>query len=61
MAKEANKTLIGAFVVGAVTLIVVGILLFGGGRFFKKTTSLVAYFDGSVKGLGAGSKVQHLW
>lgn len=58
MAKEANKTLIGAFVVGAVILIFVGILLFGGGRFFKKTTSYVAYFDGSVKGLGVGSKVQ---
>ncbi|UCH21930.1 MAG: MCE family protein [Deltaproteobacteria bacterium] len=58
MAKEANKTLIGAFVMGAVALIVVAILLFGGGRFFKRSISLVAYFDGSVKGLGVGSKVQ---
>ncbi len=58
MAKEANKTLIGAFVLGAVALIVVGILLFGGGRFFKQSIELVAYFDGSVKGLGVGSKVQ---
>jgi paraquat-inducible protein B len=58
MAKEANKTLIGAFVLGAVALIVVGILIFGGGRFFKRSADLVAYFDGSVKGLGVGSKVQ---
>jgi len=58
MAKEANKALIGAFVVGAVALIVVAILLFGGGRFFKQSMNLVAYFDGSVKGLGIGSKVQ---
>ncbi|MBW2412732.1 MAG: MCE family protein [Deltaproteobacteria bacterium] len=58
MAKKANKTLIGAFVVGALGLIVVGILLFGGGRFFKENITLVAYFDGSVKGLGVGSKVQ---
>ncbi len=58
MAKKANKTLIGAFVLGAVALIVVGILLFGGGRFFKQSAVLVAYFDGSVKGLGVGSKVQ---
>jgi paraquat-inducible protein B len=58
MAKEANKTLIGAFVLGALALIVVGILLFGGGRFFKQRIGLVAYFDGSVKGLGVGSKVQ---
>jgi paraquat-inducible protein B len=58
MSKQANKTLIGAFVLGAVALIVVGILLFGGGRFFKQSIDLVAYFDGSVKGLGVGSKVQ---
>jgi paraquat-inducible protein B len=58
MAKEANKTLIGAFVLGAVALIVLGILLFGGGRFFKQSVDIVAYFDGSVKGLGVGSKVQ---
>ncbi len=58
MAKEANKTLIGAFVLGAAALIVAGILLFGGGRFFKKSVKIVAYFDGSVKGLGVGSRVQ---
>jgi paraquat-inducible protein B len=58
MSKQANKTLIGAFVLGALALIVVGILLFGGGRFFKQSTDIVAYFDGSVKGLGVGSKVQ---
>jgi paraquat-inducible protein B len=58
MAKEANKTLIGAFVIGAVALIIVAILVFGGGRFFKESITLVAYFDGSVKGLGVGSKVQ---
>jgi paraquat-inducible protein B len=58
MAKEANKTLIGAFVLGALALIVVGILLFGGGRFFKRSVEIVAYFEGSVKGLGVGSKVQ---
>jgi paraquat-inducible protein B len=33
-------------------------LLFGGGRFFKQSEDIVAYFDGSVKGLGVGSKVQ---
>jgi paraquat-inducible protein B len=58
MAKKANKTLIGAFVVGALGLIVVGILLFGGDRFFKESVTLVTYFEGSVKGLGVGSKVQ---
>ena len=58
MSTQASKTLIGAFVVGAVALIVVAVLVFGGGRIFEKSIKLVAYFDGSVKGLGVGSKVQ---
>ena len=58
MAKEANKTLIGAFVLGAVALAVVAILTFGGGRLFQDKVQVVAYFDGSVKGLGVGSKAQ---
>ena len=58
MAKEANKTLIGAFVVGAVLLTVAAILVLGGGQLFREKLPLVAYFEGSVKGLGIGSKVQ---
>ena len=40
MAKEANKTLIGLFVVGAVVLLVVALVVFGGGKFFKETSVL---------------------
>ena len=58
MAKEANKTLIGAFVVGAILLSVAAILVLGGGKLFRDQIPLVAYFEGSVKGLGVGSKVQ---
>lgn len=58
MAKEANKTLIGAFVAGAILLTVATILVLGGGQLFQKQLPLVAYFEGSVKGLGIGSKVQ---
>lgn len=58
MAKEANKTLIGAFVFGAILLTVVAILLLGGGQLFREQLPAVAYFDGSVKGLGVGAKVQ---
>jgi paraquat-inducible protein B len=58
MAKEANKSLIGAFVVVAIALAVAAILVFGGGRFFTESILLVAYFEGSVKGLGIGSEVQ---
>ena len=57
MAKEANKTLIGLFVVGAVVLFVVALVVFGGGRFFKETHRYVAFFEGSVKGLSIGAPV----
>jgi paraquat-inducible protein B len=57
MAKEANKTLIGMFVVGAVALLVVALVVFGGGKFFKETNRYVAFFEGSVKGLSVGAPV----
>ncbi|MBW2709253.1 MAG: MCE family protein [Deltaproteobacteria bacterium] len=54
---KASNTLIGAFVVGAVVLIVAGLMVFGGGKFMKKTQEFVLFFDGSVKGLSVGSPV----
>jgi len=58
MSKQANKTLIGGFVVGGLLLAIIGILLFGSGRFFSETTRYVLYFDGSVKGLSEGAPVE---
>jgi len=57
MSKQANKTVIGAFVVGAVALAVTGVLIFGSGKFLSKMEPYVMYFDGSVKGLNIGSAV----
>lgn len=57
MSKKANKTLIGAFVVGAVALLVSIILIFGSGKFFTERDSYVLYFEGSVKGLNTGAPV----
>jgi len=54
---KASKTLIGAFVVGAVILIAAGLMVFGGGKFMKKTQEFVLFFEGSVKGLSVGSPV----
>ena len=36
MSKQANKTAIGVFVVGAVVLAVAAIIVFGSGKFFTK-------------------------
>jgi len=57
MAKQANKTVIGLFVVGAIILLVVALVVLGSGRFFKETHTYVAFFDGSVKGLSMGAPV----
>ncbi len=54
---KASRTLIGAFVVGAVVLIVAGLMVFGGGKFMKKTQEFVCFFEGSVKGLSVGAPV----
>jgi paraquat-inducible protein B len=57
MSKQANKTIIGGFVVGAVALLFAGILVFGSGKFFKRTYKFVLFFEGSVKGLSVGAPV----
>ncbi|MFH1980673.1 MAG: MlaD family protein [Pseudomonadota bacterium] len=58
MKKETNKTLIGAFIVGAIALVVIGILAFGGAGLFQASNRYVMYFTGSVKGLSVGAPVQ---
>ena len=55
---RANPKVIGAFVVGAVALVVVGVLLLGGAELLTKKQAFVAYFEGSVKGLNVGAPVE---
>jgi len=57
MSKQANKTVIGIFVVGAIALVVIAIVVLGSGKFFKKTLRAVCYFDASVGGLNIGAPV----
>jgi len=57
MSKQANTKLIGGFVVGAIVLIVAGILLFGSGKFLSHEKPFVLFFNESVKGLSIGSPV----
>ena len=57
MAKQLSKTAIGSFVISAILLLIVGIVLFGGGKFFKKTLKFAIFFEASVKGLNAGAPV----
>ena len=48
---------VGTFVLGAVTIGVVAILVFGGMRFFTRTTRVLVLFPDSVAGLSVGSPV----
>jgi paraquat-inducible protein B len=54
---EANPAVVGGFVIGAIALVVIGLLVFGGTGWFVKHNKYVAYFPGSVKGLQVGAPV----
>lgn len=57
MSKQASKSIIGAFVLGAIVLVIAGIVVFGSGKFFTKVNKSVMFFQGSVKGLQIGAPV----
>jgi len=57
MAKQANRMMIGGFVVLAVIIMAASLVVFGSGKFFKKTNKYILYFDESVKGLSVGAPV----
>jgi paraquat-inducible protein B len=57
MRQRANPAVIGGFVVGAVALIVIGVLLLGRGRFLTEQRTSVLYFEDSVEGLSVGAPV----
>lgn len=58
MNKKISPTLIGAFVIGALALLVIAVIAFGSGQLFRKTKNFVLYFDGSVNGLNIGAPVK---
>ena len=57
MSKPANKRLIGVFVLGAITLLVIAVVALGSGKLFRKTFKAVCFFEGSVAGLDVGAPV----
>ena len=58
MSKQVSKTAIGAFVIGAIALVVAAVVIAGSGKFFQRTFPCIFYFDGSVQGLSIGSPVK---
>ena len=57
MSQKASATAIGAFVLGAIALIVTGLLTFGSGKFLKDVENYVLVFRGNAKGLNIGAPV----
>jgi len=60
MSRQANPTLIGAFVLGAIILGAVTILLLAGGQWFQVRRQHVLYFEGAAQGLQVGAPVVFL-
>lgn len=57
MSNQINKSLIGAFVVGSIILLIIAIIVFGSGKIFKNTATFVMFFNKSISGLSPGSPV----
>jgi len=56
MAAKSSPKMIGGFVVGAIALLVAGVIAFGGGQYFTPKGKAVLYFEGaSMSGLDIGS------
>ncbi len=58
MRRSANKSLIGAFVVGGIILFTLAFILLGAGSFSGVKPSALAYFQDSVSGLDIGAPVK---
>lgn len=58
MSQRASPTVVGGFVIGALVLLVAGVLLFGSGALLRERIPVVAFFDANVRGLQVGSTVE---
>jgi len=58
MSKKANPVAIGSFVIGAIVLIVAGVVVFSSSQLFTTTHIAVAIFPEAVAGLKIGNPVE---
>jgi paraquat-inducible protein B len=56
--KRTNPTLVGLFIVGAMALLISGLVMYGSGRFFSSDKrTFVLFFNENVQGLNVGAPV----
>jgi paraquat-inducible protein B len=60
MSKQANPTLIGIFVLGAIALAIIATLLLARGALFGDHRRHILYFEGAAQGLQVGASVVFL-
>lgn len=58
MSKQASPILIGLFTLVGLFLTITALLLFGAGKFFEKSNSIILFFENSAYGLLVGSEVR---
>ena len=58
MKTKISPAVVGVFVLGAMLLVLIALLSFGGVNFFSKPQRFVVYFDESIHGLDLGSPVK---
>jgi paraquat-inducible protein B len=54
---RANPKLVGGFIIGGLTLLLLAVAALASGKFFTHSTTLVSFFPESVRGLQIGSPV----
>ncbi len=58
MKTRISPATVGMFILGALTLFVIGFLSFGGSNVFRKPARFLVYFDESVSGLDPGAPIK---
>lgn len=58
MTKLSSARLIGLFVLGGIIVLVILLMLFGSGEYFKPKKRFVLYFEDSLSGLNVGAAVK---
>ena len=58
MSQKASPTLIGVFTLAGLLIAGAALVLFGAGKFFEKSSSIILYFEKSAYGLLVGSEVR---
>lgn len=57
MSRQSNPKIVGAFLLGAIALVVSAVMLLADGGFWRDRPAYIMYFEGSATGLQVGSPV----